>query len=586
MDINLPFELSDEKKELLKSSGHILALGGPGSGKTTIALLKAKSIIKTGLRPGQLVLFLSFARATIVRVDQQSKNIIDKTTRKNLEINTYHGFAWKILKAHGYLLNNGVKLRLLPPPEAASRLAEIEEKEHRSKEKSRLFIEEGLIHFDLFAALTAELLSRSNSLLEMISKVYPVIILDEFQDTNSDEWKVIQLLGRKSLLISLADIDQRIYEFRGADPARVSEFITIFKPREFDFATENNRSKGTDIVQFGNDLLTGANLKKVYQSVHIKRYGFQRNQGGIHMSLKTEIFEAFKRLQHEDKREWSIALLVPSKKLMISVSDFLSTKQQLGRTRSLPPINHEVAFEMAGPSLAAILIARLLDRGTSDRQLQIAILNDLCEHIRGRNGDVKISQSSLKLSNAIKTYISSEKIRGANRELIVAEALRIARECREMIFTGNPVADWISVRNILSTSKCETIKQIANDALYLRLLRKGALVSSGLSGIWRAKGSYEGATSIIRNALVQEHFVASMNTWKGLHVMTMHKAKGKEFDEVIIFEGSFTGKIVRSNATENEYNQSRLALRVAVTRAMKRTTIITPNNDPCPFVFQ
>lgn len=585
MNINLPFDLSDEKKELLKSSGHILALGGPGSGKTTIALLKAKSIIKAGLRPSQFVLFLSFARATVARVDQQSKNIIDKATRKNLEINTYHGFAWKILKAHGYLLNNGVKLRLLPPPEAASRLAEIEEKEQRSKEKDRLFIEEGLIHFDLFAGLTAELLSRSNSLLEMISKVYPVIILDEFQDTNSEEWKIIQLLGKKSLLISLADIDQRIYEFRGADPARVSEFIKMFEPHEFDFATENNRSNGTDIAQFGNDLLTGSNLKKVYQSVHIKRYGFQRNQG-IHTSLKTEIFEAFKRLQKEDKKDWSIALLVPSKKLMISVSDFLSAKQLLGSGRSLPAINHEVAFEMAGPSLAAILIARLLDRGASDEQLQLAILNDLFEHIRGRNGDVKISQSNLTLSNAIKTYISSGKIQGPKRKLIVAEALRIARECREMIFTGNPVTDWVSVRNVLSASTCEPIKQVANDAVYLRLLRKGALVSSGLSGVWRTKGNYEGATSIIRNALTQEHFVASMNTWKGLHVMTMHKAKGKEFDEVIIFEGTFAGKIVRSNATENEYNQSRLALRVAVTRAMKRTTIITPGNDPCPFVYQ
>lgn len=585
MEMNLPFELSDKKKRLLKASGHILALGGPGSGKTTIALLKAKSIIGEGMRQGQFVLFLSFARATVARVDQQSKNIIDKKTRKNLEINTYHGFAWKILKAHGYLLNNGVKLRLLPPPEAASRLAEIEEKENRSKEKNRLFIEEGLIHFDLFAGLTVELLSRSNSLLEMISKVYPVIILDEFQDTNTEEWRLIQLLGKRSSLIALADIDQRIYEFRGADPARVGEFIKIFTPTEFDFATENNRSNGTDIAQFGNDLLTGANLKKTYQCVHIKRYGFQRNQG-IHTSLKTEIFDAFKRLQKEEKKDWSIALLVPSKKLMISVSDFLSSKQQLVGKRSLPSINHEVAFEMAGPSLAAILIARLLDKGGSDEQLQTAVLNDLFEHIRGRNGDVKISQNSLALSNAIRTYISSGKVQGAHRKLIVSEAFRVAKECRAMVFTGDPVADWVSVRNVLSTSTCDSFKQVANDALYLRLLRKGAAVSSGLSSLWRAKGNYEGAITIIRTALTQEHFVASMNTWKGLHVMTMHKAKGKEFDEVIIFEGTFAGKIVRFNASENESSQSRLALRVAVTRAINRTTILTPGNDPCPFVFQ
>jgi DNA helicase-2/ATP-dependent DNA helicase PcrA len=36
--------------------------------------------------------------------------------------------------------------------------------------------------------------------------------------------------------------------------------------------------------------------------------------------------------------------------------------------------------------------------------------------------------------------------------------------------------------------------------------------------------------------LLQEHFVAAQKEWRGLHVMTIHKAKGKEFDEVVIYE--------------------------------------------------
>lgn len=66
--------------------------------------------------------------------------------------------------------------------------------------------------------------------------------------------------------------------------------------------------------------------------------------------------------------------------------------------------------------------------------------------------------------------------------------------------------------------------------------------------------------------------------------MTIHKSKGKEFDEVIIYEGSHQGRIVRASASEREIAQARLTLRVAVTRAMKRATILTPKNNVCVFL--
>jgi superfamily I DNA/RNA helicase len=103
------------------------------------------------------VLFLSFARATVARVTEQAGEIISGEDGSRLEINTYHGFAWKLLRSHGYLLKGSQRIRLLPPPEAASRLAEVEGDTLRTQEKNRLFREEGLLHFDLFASTCAEL---------------------------------------------------------------------------------------------------------------------------------------------------------------------------------------------------------------------------------------------------------------------------------------------------------------------------------------------------------------------------------------------------------------------------------------------
>jgi len=60
-------------------------------------------------------------------------------------------------------------------------------------------------------------------------------ILHEFQDTNLDEWQMISALGKHSRLIAIAGAEQRIYEFRGADPARIGAFIERFKLKSFDF---------------------------------------------------------------------------------------------------------------------------------------------------------------------------------------------------------------------------------------------------------------------------------------------------------------------------------------------------------------
>ena len=67
-------KLCDRRKALLGAGGHLLVLGGPGSGKTTVALVKAATeIANRTLAAEQKILFLSFARATVARIVRNRK---------------------------------------------------------------------------------------------------------------------------------------------------------------------------------------------------------------------------------------------------------------------------------------------------------------------------------------------------------------------------------------------------------------------------------------------------------------------------------------------------------------------------------
>lgn len=556
--------ICEKRESVLDYQGHILVEGGPGAGKTTLALLKAHSIFQRGqLNKNQKVLFLSFARATISRIEEQAKHLIKNSEKTELQVNTYHGFAWSIIQSHGYLLNRHRQFKLITPPNFAADIAGFGTRNEIEAYKYKLWNDDGIICFDLFAELVCEILERSEKIQKIISDTYPFIIVDEFQDTDANEWKIIKLLGRNSKIMALADLNQRIFEFRGASVKRIPEFISHFEGLRIDLGKENNRSNGLDIIQFGDDLLTGKNKGKIYKNVQVTKYKYYKSD--LKLPLFIKIQDAFKRKKVDDINDWSLAILVKRKIDTLKISSYLNSKK----------IFHEVIIDPEGPSLAASVIAKVMEP-TTDWDIT-TLIHNIIQHLKGRKS-TKISQVDLKSINFLESYEDGNRIIGSKRKLLIEDIEKIISNRDKIIFTGSPDKDWILVRNLFQNSNHEILRCIYEDAIYLRLLNKGAILLEKLTENWRTTQSYQMASDLVEEALTQEHFAMTNRKYSGIFVMNLHKSKGKEFDEVIIWEELYNPII---NPDPKRIEQDKLVLRVAVTRARKLTSILTPIGQPC-----
>ncbi len=596
-------ELTEKQQQVLEEDGNLLVSGGPGSGKTTVAILKAERIVEQELRPAQRVLFLSFARATVSRVLEaiQFEHNVSKQVRRRIEVETYHSFFWRIIRTHGYLVGLPRTLTLLAPPDEAVALSSIrtefgadnsltadelsEKRQREQEERMRLATEEGRICFDLFASFASQVLSASRRIRQLVALRFPTIIVDEFQDTNAEQWGIVQELGKHSRLIALADPEQRIYDWIGADPERLDHFRKAYEPADIDLAGHNHRSGETEILDFGNAVLTGEFKEGKYSGVTLLAYKGTRHQALS--SLITTTYGARQRLIDSGAADWSLAILVPTKLMTRMVSDAFRTPPG-----NLTPISHTASIEMEGAILGAEVIAELLDP-RAERLGEV--VDALCNYYQGCRGD-RPTQTNLRsaeqIRDAYEEYLeraaAGRAIRGNS---VLARTIQTIEEVRLVALSGVPDADWRSVRQALSNGSCSRLRQVAEEVRNLRLLGRGLELRQRLSEVWREKGTYEGARAAVQAAFEREHFAVNRRPESGVVVMNMHKAKGKQFDEVIIFEGWPVGptgnfhanrdRIVRSNLEENNSEQVRQNLRVSITRGRSHMTILTPVRDPC-----
>src|SRR5437660_1064549 len=104
-------DLSPKQEEVLNTREPVvLVTGGPGTGKTATALWAGRETIVTGeLAADQYVLYLTFSRSAVSQIIRRAPQVL-ADSRGRIEVSTFHGVAFRLLRAFGRYAGRGTQL--------------------------------------------------------------------------------------------------------------------------------------------------------------------------------------------------------------------------------------------------------------------------------------------------------------------------------------------------------------------------------------------------------------------------------------------------------------------------------------------
>lgn len=290
-----------QQQAVHETEGPMLLLASPGSGKTTTLIMRIGYLIEEkGVHPSRIKA-VTFSKASAQDMTERFERFFPKLPPVNFS--TIHSLAFEVVRQHFYKtymqfqLIEGVKNqddihkkgiikdiyqgimkeplqddeyeklatfisfvknRLIPKEEWRTvscdvpRAADILEK---YEEKKRAHFAKRYIDFDDMLIIANEALAYDEELLRQYQDRYDYVLTDESQDTSLVQHQIVEKLVKphKNICV-VADDDQSIYSWRGADPSYLMKFRDVYKDAKILYMEQNYRST-KDIVSVANQFI-------------------------------------------------------------------------------------------------------------------------------------------------------------------------------------------------------------------------------------------------------------------------------------------------------------------------------------------
>ena len=593
---------------------HALILAGAGSGKTRVLTTRIAWLISTGQVGPQGILAVTFTNKAAKEMLSRLAAMLPINTR-GMWIGTFHGLCNRFLRAHHreaglpaqfQILDSADQLaaikRLLKtlnvddqkyPPrelmhfinahkEQGLRAAQAEAYDHYTSRRVELYTEyeaqcrrEGVVDFAELLLRSYELLQRNEPLCQHYQARFRHILVDEFQDTNRLQYAWLKLLaGRGSVtpeappacIFAVGDDDQSIYAFRGAEIGNMRDL-----QREFELANvirleQNYRSHG-NILDAANALI-------------------KQNRGRLGKNLWTEagagepirVFEAYSdvdesrfivdevaELVREGVPRHQIALLYRSNAQSRVLEHHLFTVGVPYRVHGglrffdRQEIKHALAYLrlIANPDddTAFARVVNFPTRGIGTRSIEA-----LQEAAHAANSSLYNAAASLagKAGTSVARFARLiEALRADTQALLLPEMID------HVIEASGLRQHYLADRE--GQDRLENLDELINAAAAF-LHEEGDPIDDG-------EATLDGGplASFLAHASLEAGEHQAGEGEEAVQLMTVHAAKGLEFD-VVFITGLEQGLFPHENAAQERdgLEEERRLMYVAVTRARHR----------------
>ena len=282
--------LNDAQRDAVNSlDGPVLILAGAGTGKTRTVTCRISNMLEKGISPSN-ILAVTFTNKSAVEMRERVSGMVDKKAAKDLTVCTFHSLCVRILREGieklGYKKNftiyagsdqvglmkqlivrkGGKDLNLdamqvlsmisknkndgLAADDHADELVSIIAKAYTDELRTQ-----NAVDFDDLLVLAEKLLREHADVREVLRDKYRYVTVDEFQDTNGLQMKLVQqLVGEPYNICVVGDDDQSIYGWRGADVTNILQFERFFPNPKVILLEVNYRSSAA-VLHTANSLI-------------------------------------------------------------------------------------------------------------------------------------------------------------------------------------------------------------------------------------------------------------------------------------------------------------------------------------------
>lgn len=414
------------------------------------------------------------------------------------------------------------------------------------------------LDFDDLLLFTVKLLKKHEHVREKWQKKFHHILVDEFQDVDRVQYELLRLLaGDHNEVYVVGDPDQTIYTWRGADVNIILHFDKDFEGAETIYLNQNYRSTG-NILQIANELIHNNRNrleKDLYTKSDIGEKVYILNaigEDGESEFIASKMIE----LHNKGEKYRDMAVLYRSNYISRSVEKVLSKyhvpykifggmrfydrseiKDSLCYLRLLAQ-GDDLAFNRVINSPKRGIGNKTLEKiADLSKQYQCTYLQAITDHVDQFSGKTKGELSKFT------KWIEDMRTKMNDLTMIdLLEEVLISSGYKQMLMDANEM------------ERIENIKELQNDILYFEKNNPNAGLQEYLQTI----------------ALVTDKDIYDEGDYVSL--MTVHSAKGLEFDTVFVAslsEGVFPNERAMNEGNRGLEEERRLAY-VAFTRARKR----------------